>query len=162
MKKDFFTNLPSELTTNILSPLSVPSLAISKSVCKSWRDMFESDDFVKSCLSIIKTPRILVRIISTKLNSTRCTIFEIEDEDEANTESNDLHYIMPLIDFGIPHTYSAYMAGMAANGLLLLYSELGHARISLVICNPITRQYIRSYAQRNASQKILSCVLDLV
>ena len=68
-------------------------------------------------------------------------IFEIEDEEEANTKSNDLHYIMPLTDFGTPNTYSPFMAGMAANGLLLLYSELGHAQIPLVICNPITHQY---------------------
>ncbi|XP_042035051.1 putative F-box protein At3g16210 [Salvia splendens] len=140
MEEDFFTNLPSELTTNILSRLSVRSLAVGKCVCKPWRDMFESDDFVKSHLSIIKTPPVLVRLISTELNPTRCTIFEIEDEDEANTKSNDLPYLT-LADFGIPNTYSESMAAMAVNGLLLLYSELGLSRIPIIICNPITREY---------------------
>ena len=72
---------------------------------------------------------------------TRCTIFEIKDEDEANTESNDLHYIMPLTNFDIPNTYSEPMAVMADNGLLLLYSELGPSQIPIIICNPITREY---------------------
>ncbi|KAL1533716.1 F-box protein-like protein [Salvia divinorum] len=44
-RHDFFTNLPSEITTDILSRLSIRSLAISKSVCKAWHDLF---DFTKS------------------------------------------------------------------------------------------------------------------
>ena len=108
MELDYFTNLPTEITTEILSRLTMRSLAISKSVCKAWRDLF---DFVKSK---IKTPTTLVRIYQGN-NSTRCKISEIEDEDEVDVEKNR--------DLVIPHGRSTgSMVGSTANGLILLYS----------------------------------------
>ena len=46
-------------------------------------------------------------------------IFKLEDKDEADLESHDLHYV-PLTDFDTPHG-SRPMGCTAANGLLLLY-----------------------------------------
>ncbi|XP_042002589.1 F-box protein At3g07870-like [Salvia splendens] len=132
MEVDCLTNLPTEITTDILSRLSIKSLAISKSVCKAWRDLF---DFVKSD---IKTPPALVRFYWGK-NSTRCKIIEIEDEDEADLESHDLHY-HPLTDLVIPHRSTGPMQGITANELLLMYSPSTKG-IPLYICNLITREY---------------------
>ncbi|XP_042032201.1 F-box protein At3g07870-like [Salvia splendens] len=140
MELNYFTNLPSEITTEILSRLSIRSLAISKSVCKPWRDLLKSDDFV---VSKIKTPPALVRLTSSRwCNSTRCTIFEIEDVD--NLESHDLHY-HPLTDFkikGLMEGYRVRKHCVAANGLLLIYSRFS---TPFYICNPITREYTKLY-----------------
>ncbi|XP_042067381.1 jacalin-related lectin 38-like [Salvia splendens] len=51
MKPCFFTNLPSEIIPNILSRLSVRSIAISKCVCKAWLNLLVTDDFIDSHLS---------------------------------------------------------------------------------------------------------------
>ncbi|XP_047961757.1 F-box protein At3g07870-like [Salvia hispanica] len=132
MEVDYFTYIPSEITTDILSRLSIRSLAISKSVCKSWRDLF---DFVKSK---IKTPPVLVRF-HWENNPTRFKIIEIEDEDEdeADLQSHDLHY-HPLTDLEIPYGSTGPMAGNSANALLLLYSL---SMKGIYICNLITREY---------------------
>ncbi|XP_042031764.1 uncharacterized protein LOC121778473 [Salvia splendens] len=122
MGLDFFSYLPSELTTEILSRLSIRSLAISKSVCKPWLNLIDSDDFPKS---EIKTPPALALLTPKERDSTRCTIFEIEDEDEVDDaeKSHDLHYI-PLTDLVIPHGNRAFIDAITARGLLLLYSPL--------------------------------------
>ncbi|XP_047948941.1 uncharacterized protein LOC125194754 [Salvia hispanica] len=136
MERNFFRNLPSEITTNILSRLPIRSIALSKCVCKSWLNLLDSDDFE------YKTPPALALL--QQMNSIRSSIFDIEDEDEDEADeekSHDLHYI-PLTDFDIPHENSEQLAAMAANGLLLLHSKLGFSQIPLFICNPITRQYI--------------------
>ncbi|XP_047961892.1 F-box protein At3g07870-like [Salvia hispanica] len=132
MEVDYFTNLPSEITTEILSRLSIRSLAISKSVCKSWRDLF---DVVKSK---IKTPPALVLFYRGQ-DSTRCKIIEIEDEDEdeADLESHDLYY-HPLTDLVIPHRSTGLIQCVTANALLLFYSPLLRG---IYICNLINREY---------------------
>ncbi|XP_042035031.1 F-box protein CPR1-like [Salvia splendens] len=73
------------------------------------------------------------------MNLSRCKIFEIEDKDEADLESHDLHYV-PLTDFDIPHG-SRKMRVTAADGLLLLYSYIDDPE-TLHVCNPLTREYI--------------------
>ncbi|KAL1533733.1 F-box protein-like protein [Salvia divinorum] len=139
MEQDFFTNLPSELTTNILSRLPIRSVAISKCVCKPWFNLLDSHDFVKSHLSKIKTPPSLARLMPVATNSTQCTIFEFEDEDEADVESHALRF-HPLTDFEIPLGNSiSKCRAKPNNGLLLIYSSLERR---IYICNPLTRQYI--------------------
>ncbi|KAL1533734.1 F-box protein-like protein [Salvia divinorum] len=107
MDQNFFVNLPSELTSDILSRLPLRSISIGKCVCKSWLNLFQSDDFVKSK---IKTPPSLVRLIPMETNSTQCTTFEFEDEDEADVESHALRF-QPLTDFEIPlgNPFSKYL-----------------------------------------------------
>ncbi|XP_042032323.1 putative F-box protein At1g32420 [Salvia splendens] len=134
MGHNFFTNLPSEITTDILSRLPLRSISISKCVCKSWLNLLKSNDFE------LKSPPALVFLKSVETEPTRCTIFEIEDEEEADLESHDLHYI-PLPDLNTPQGSSG-MAGIAANGLLLLSSNVCDPEIPVYICNPITREYI--------------------
>ncbi|XP_042033556.1 F-box protein CPR1-like [Salvia splendens] len=146
MERNFFRNMPIEITTDILSRLPIRSIALSKCVCKRWLNLIDSDDFE------FKTPPALVLL--QQMDSTRCSIFDIEDEDEDDLEIHDLHYI-PLTHFDIPHENSEPLAAMAANGLLLLYSKLGFAEIPLFICNPITRQYIEIWGPEE-------CILDVV
>ncbi|KAL1533738.1 F-box protein-like protein [Salvia divinorum] len=121
MGQDFFINLPSELTTNILSRLPLRSIALIKCVCKPWLNLLQSDNFAKSK---IKTPPALVRLVPVT-NSIRCTIFEFEDEDEADAESHALHF-HPLRDFEIPHgngNSESICRAQQTNGLLLVYSS---------------------------------------
>ncbi|XP_047953248.1 F-box protein At5g18160-like [Salvia hispanica] len=140
MERDFFGDLPSEITTNILSRLPIRSLAISKSVCKPWLN------FIDSHTSEIKTPPALalLKLKENERDSTQCSIFEIEDEEEDEDEvdaekSHDRHYI-PLTDFDLPRRNSGTTEGMTANGLTLL-NELSRECNPLYICNPITREY---------------------
>ncbi|XP_047960968.1 uncharacterized protein LOC125205852 isoform X4 [Salvia hispanica] len=117
MERDFFKYLPSEITTNILSRLPIRSLAVSKSVCKPWLNLIDSDEFHKS---EIKTPPALALLTPKGRDATQCAIYEIEDEDEVDLQkSHDLHYIS-LTDFDIPHPNRGFMEA-TANGLLLLY-----------------------------------------
>ena len=85
-----------------------------------------------------QTPPALVQFYGGN-NSTRCKIIEIEDEDEADLESHDLHY-HPLTDLVIPHGYTRQMLGITANALLLLYS-LSRKGNPIYICNLISREY---------------------
>ena len=134
MERDFFQYLPSELTTDILSRLPFRSLVISKSVCKPWLNLIDSDDFRKS---EIKTPPALVLLTEKARGSTWCSIFEFEDEDAE--KSHDFRHI-PLMDLEIPHGNRATTEGITANGLLLLYS-ISTKGIPVYICNLITREY---------------------
>ncbi|XP_047959886.1 uncharacterized protein LOC125205113 [Salvia hispanica] len=92
MERIFFRNLPSEIITEILSRLPLRSIALSKCVCKRWLNLLDSDDFE------FKIPPALALL--QQMSSTRCSIFEIEDEEEADLEIRDLHYIQ-LIHFEI-------------------------------------------------------------
>ncbi|XP_047961883.1 F-box protein At3g07870-like [Salvia hispanica] len=135
MEQDFFTNLPLDINTNILSRLPLRSIAISKCVCKPWLNLLESNDFE------IKTPPALARVTSNNWLS-HCMIFEIEDEEEADLDSHDLHYNR-LTDSKIYHGSS--IAGVAANGSLLLLvvvTTYSNPTCCLHICNPITRKYV--------------------
>ncbi|KAL1533718.1 putative F-box protein [Salvia divinorum] len=183
MGRDFFKNLPSEITANILSRLPLRIIAISKCVCKPWRNLLGSHDFAKSLLSKLKTPPALACLMPAraydKFGSTCCTVFEVEedvqieheeeheeeeedqnqnpnvDEEEHEDENegqfqnqnqnfHELHYNR-LTDFYIPlgKSVPVSMVGIAANGLFLLYSELGNLDNPLFIWNPLTRQYIK-------------------
>ncbi|XP_047979034.1 F-box protein CPR1-like [Salvia hispanica] len=133
-RRDFFKKLPSEITTDILSRLPLRSIPFSKCVCKSWLNLLNSDDFK------IKPQPALLCLKSVGTNPTQCTIFEIEDEEEADLESHDLHYI-PLTALNTPQGSSG-MLGIAANGLFFLYSYRDDPEIPVYICNTITREYI--------------------
>ncbi|XP_042032214.1 F-box protein CPR1-like [Salvia splendens] len=133
MERDFFGDLPSEIITNILSRLPIRSLVISKSVCKPWLNLIDSDDFHKS---EIKTPPALVLLAEKTMDSTWCAIFEIEDEDEKSHDFLDI----PLMNLKILHGNRASMGGITANGLLLLY-PVSPTGMPVYICNLITREY---------------------
>ncbi|XP_041992073.1 uncharacterized protein LOC121742978 [Salvia splendens] len=135
MERDFFKYLLSEITTDILSRLPFRSLVISKSVCKPWLNLIDSDDFRKS---EIKTPPALVLLTEKTMDSTWCAIFEIEDEDGVDAEkSHDFHHIL-LMDLEIPHGNRATMKGtwrrVEAGALNLMATFTGEHLIWVVTC----------------------------
>ncbi|KAL1538389.1 hypothetical protein AAHA92_27144 [Salvia divinorum] len=140
MEQDLFRNLPSEITTNILSRLPIRSISISKCVCKPWLNLLESDyfDFLKSKT---KAPHTIVRTEPETWTSTRCTIWEFEDEDEVDLESHPLRF-HTLTDIGIPHGDSVKSVSRVrqANGLLLLYPDIETER-HIYVCNPVTQSF---------------------
>ncbi|XP_042035044.1 putative F-box protein At3g10240 [Salvia splendens] len=193
-RRDYSTNLPSETTINILSRLPLRSIAISKCVCKPWRDLLGSLDFAKSLFSDLETPPVLAcltpSIYYNEFGSTCCTLFELEEEvliedeegedqnqnqnqnlQEFQTEDEDeeedevdyrfqnpifheLHYnrltnfYTQLGEAGESNPYS--MVGIAANGLLLVYSQLRHPNIPLFMWNPLTRQCINLFTPKQS------------
>ncbi|KAL1563399.1 F-box protein CPR1-like [Salvia divinorum] len=119
MEPDFFTDLPLELITNILSRLFVRSIAISKCVCRSWLDALNSDDFADSHFSK-SGPALAV------LMPARIQIIDLRKRHRRRHT--------PLINSNFPHRAS--ITG-AADGLLLLTSFPE----TIYVCNPIARQY---------------------
>ncbi|KAL1560034.1 F-box protein CPR1-like [Salvia divinorum] len=110
MKPSLFTNLPSEIIPNILSRLSVRSIAISKCVCKAWLDLLVTRDFINSHLS--KSAPALA-VMMPMADASRCKVFELEDELDL------CHGYAPLTKFDFP--YEATIEG-SANGLLFLHN----------------------------------------
>ncbi|XP_047942168.1 F-box protein CPR1-like [Salvia hispanica] len=128
MKPSFFTNLPSEIIPNILSRLSVRSIAISKCVCKAWRNLLVTDDFIDSHLS--KSAPSLAVMMSMP-DAYRCKVFELEDELDLR------HGYGPLTEFDFPD--EATIEG-SANGLLFLHNLDADFDI-FYVCNPATREF---------------------
>ncbi|KAL1533108.1 F-box protein CPR1-like [Salvia divinorum] len=126
MEPDFFAYLPLEINPNILSRLSVRTIGISKCVCKSWLDLFSTDDFVDSHFSK-SSPALAVL-----MRSDRCTVFEIADQLDRPCS--------PLINSQFPHGVAV---DGTADGMLLLTVPGTVTEIeTLRICNPITREYV--------------------
>ncbi|KAL1543908.1 F-box protein CPR1-like [Salvia divinorum] len=128
MRRDFFKNLPSGISTNILLRLPLRTIAISKCVCKLWLHLLATDDFIKSHLA--KSDPCLA--LSTEdEDSTSFTVFGLNDDQ--NLSHHDLHY-NPLTKFDFPHSSNIICS---ANGFLFLCGS-GEAHY---VCNPITRDY---------------------
>lgn len=126
MEPDFFALLPLEIIPNILSRLSVQTIAISKCVCKSWLDLFSTDEFVDLHFSQ-SSPALAVL-----MPSDRCTLFEI-------TEQLDRPCV-PLVNSPFPRGVGI---DGAAGGMLLLTFVGAHTEIeTLRVCNPITRECV--------------------
>ncbi|XP_047961878.1 F-box protein At3g07870-like [Salvia hispanica] len=138
MEQNIFKNLPSDLTTNILSRLPLRTISISKCVCKPWLNLLQSHDFAKSKL---KTPPALAQL-TPLTSSTQCTVFQFQDEDEADVESHALRF-RPIADFEI-HLGNKIKRCRAqeTNGLLLIHTS-SVRRVS--VSNPITREYINLF-----------------
>ncbi|KAL8467165.1 hypothetical protein ACS0TY_036034 [Phlomoides rotata] len=123
MKTDFFSYLPSEIITEILSRVPAQSTLSCKCVCKAWRDLVSTRDFAKLHLSK-SIPGLALTVKMDK-------IIEI---------TNDLH-VSTITKLNYTNTASTYecIEG-SADGLLLLNISGEHDQ--LYLCNPITREYI--------------------
>ncbi|KAH6774974.1 hypothetical protein C2S52_012535 [Perilla frutescens var. hirtella] len=140
MDQDFFTNLPSEITINILSRLPIRTIIRCKCVCKPWLDLLETDEFAKSHLSR-SVPGLVV---------PGCNVFELNDE--LDLERHELRYT-PVAEFDhtpfISHPHSHPSIQGSANGLLLLWDvSSNNPDSSLYVCNPITREYIELHSHQ--------------
>ncbi|KAL8485420.1 hypothetical protein ACS0TY_027641 [Phlomoides rotata] len=128
MKQDLLTFLPPEIIIDVLSRLPVRTIKHCKCVRKSWLALIETHEFVKSHLS-----KSVPGLIIEDLNLKRYKLYEFEDGQEH--EHLDLHN--PLTKFKLPR--NVFVCG-SADGLLFLR---GCRPISLYICNPINRDYIK-------------------
>lgn len=128
----FFTNLPREITIEILSRLPVTSVKSCKCVCKPWLNLLETEEFVKSHLAKA-VPGLVVS------DPDSCIIYDLNDAPDL--ERHELHYD-PIIDFkfinyGVIHG--------SVNGVLLLCYLSMDARDPDLLCvlNPVTFEYIQ-------------------
>ncbi|KAL8481960.1 hypothetical protein ACS0TY_028196 [Phlomoides rotata] len=128
MKQDLLTFLPPEIIIDVLSRLPVRTIKHCKCVRKSWLALIETHEFVKSHLS-----KSVPGLIIEDPNLKRYKLYEFEDGQEH--EHLDLHN--PLTKFKLPR--NVFVCG-SADGLLFLR---GCRPISLYICNPINRDYIK-------------------
>ncbi|KAL1543906.1 F-box protein-like protein [Salvia divinorum] len=131
MRKEFFANLPLEITTDILSRLPPRAVVSCKCVCQSWLKLLNSNEFVKSHLSKSVPGMAVVR---SCVESNSYEIFEFEDS--LDLERHHLRYSL-VTKFAFP--FAEVIRG-SANGLLFL---TGDQPCDLYICNPITRHYIK-------------------
>ncbi|XP_047949604.1 putative F-box protein At3g16210 [Salvia hispanica] len=124
MKEDLFTNLPVELTRDIMRRVSISSILNCMDVCKSWRDLIDEDEFKAS------------------YTSRRCLAFSYEDiyivwDDKA---------CEPLFRFWMSPPYIKHQSSVryrvvvdSTDGLLLVRD--GRSNI-LFVCNPLTCEYV--------------------
>ncbi|XP_057785104.1 F-box protein CPR1-like [Salvia miltiorrhiza] len=131
MRKGFFTNLPLEITIDILSRLPPRAVISCRCVCKSWLELLDSHEFVKSHLSKSAPGMAVVR---SGVESNSYEIFEFKDS--LGLEPHHLRY-SSVTKFVFPH---AEVIRGSANGLLFL---TGDQPCDLYVCNPITRHYIK-------------------
>ncbi|KAL8510280.1 hypothetical protein ACS0TY_017184 [Phlomoides rotata] len=142
MDQEFFTNLPLEIIINILSRLPVRTIISCKCICKSWLNLVETDEFVKSHLSN-SVPGLAIHEYGLKLESYKFYEFE----DELDLEHHELHY-NAVTNFGLPFDGRIHSS---ANGLLFL-RDLSVGNTGLYVCNPITRDYIAIHCPREFDQ----------
>ncbi|XP_047943212.1 putative F-box protein At3g16210 [Salvia hispanica] len=123
-KQDLFRFLPSEIFTNILLRLSLQTIATCKCVCKPWRDLIESNEFLESHNLSKSAPALAV--LMPAMHSSWFNLFKLEDEHE--------HEQDPITKFDFPQ--ASTIQG-SANGLLLLRNPY-----HIYICNPITNEFV--------------------
>ncbi|KAH6826256.1 hypothetical protein C2S53_001693 [Perilla frutescens var. hirtella] len=128
MGQNFFTYLPSEIIVNILSRLPIRSIIRCKHVCKSWLDLLVTPEFVRSHISK-SVPGLVVFVRNPQIKPYK--FVEFVDELDPNF---DEHRWNAVFNFNLPFHVPVHSE---ANGLLFLWEP-----DFLIICNPITRDYI--------------------
>ncbi|KAH6765205.1 hypothetical protein C2S51_016454 [Perilla frutescens var. frutescens] len=131
MGQDFVTYLPSEIIVNILSRLPIRSIVRCKCVCKSWLDLLVTPEFVRSHISK-SVPGLFVFERNPQIKPYK--FVEFVDELDPNCDERRWNV---AFDFNLPFHVPVYREYTAANGLLFLWKPY-----FLIICNPITRDYI--------------------
>ncbi|KAH6819114.1 hypothetical protein C2S51_002717 [Perilla frutescens var. frutescens] len=132
MGRDFFESLPSEMIVNILSRLPARTAMSCKCVCKLWLDLLVTAEFVKSYLSKVG-PCLAVFYQG---NSKPYKVVEFLDK--LDLKSNEHHWNV-VFSF-LPPFYEPVHS--SANGLLLLRRPC-YGSSDLILCNPVTRDYIK-------------------
>ncbi|KAL1557564.1 F-box protein-like protein [Salvia divinorum] len=125
MGEDFFKHLPSEIVVEILSRLPTRAAMACKCVCKSWLGLLATPEFVDSHVSR-SAPGIAVATCSN-------TFEIIEFVDELDED----HFWDVAFEFKLPFDEPIHSS---VNGLTFLRDV---DRGDLILCNPITRDYIK-------------------
>ncbi|XP_041990428.1 uncharacterized protein LOC121741644 [Salvia splendens] len=140
MGEDFFKYLPSEIVVNILSRLPTRAAMACKCVCKPWLSLLVTPEFVNSHISR-SVPGIAV-----ETHSKSYEIIEFMDELDLNFDEE--HRWNVAFNFELPFDEPMHSS---ANALIFL-SGVDHD--DLILCNPITRDYIKLPCPRQPPQKI--------
>ncbi|XP_042067870.1 F-box protein At5g62510-like [Salvia splendens] len=135
MGEDFFEYLPSEIVVNILSRLPIQDAMACKCVCKPWLVLLATPEFVNSHLSI-SVPGIAV-----ETHSKSFYVMEIVDE------LCDEEHRYTAFNFKLPFDEPIHSS---ANGLIFLR---GVGRGDLILCNPVTRDYIKLPSPRQTTSE---------
>ncbi|KAH6763692.1 hypothetical protein C2S51_014941 [Perilla frutescens var. frutescens] len=149
MKQDLLTYLPPEIIIEILSRLPIRSIIRCRCVSKSWLDLINSNEFVKSHLSK-SAPGLAIFpscIYDGSLPSKPYKFLEFVE--------NSMH---PVFNMSFPHDYLQIQRS-SVNGLLFLYNIIQRPRNNF-LCNPITRDYIKlprlpEYGSPSSNGKLL-------
>ncbi|XP_045815477.1 F-box/kelch-repeat protein At3g06240-like [Trifolium pratense] len=157
----YFDNIPSHITVQILLQLPIESLLICKCVCKMWKTLISEPHFAK--LHFERRPSLMIR---TKDHRVSRTLYLLECQPEKFEIGTDNHvklqpFKLPLRDanskFGEKQnkiknkSKCPYIASKpdldkfgivnSCNGLLCLCDPSNGN--PLVICNPVTGEFIR-------------------
>lgn len=131
MYHDLFSHLPSEIMLDILSRLPVRTIMSCKCVCKPWLELLKTREFVNSHLSKLVPALTFVK---GGEQPKPYEIIEFADDDVDDDYRWDTVLSLDLP----PHDRLLSIA----NGFLLLCPRDG-IRGDLLICNPMTREYIK-------------------
>lgn len=156
LNQDLLKTLPLELIIDILSRLPVRTIISCKCVDKSWLDLIETHEVVKSHLS--KSVPGLLASHENVDGSILYRFFEFEEETadmntECDVERHKLHYSPATPWLDIPSRHRKDMIG-SVNGLLLWqeYTVDNPNPQGPFICNPITREYIKLPQAQDSTQ----------
>ncbi|XP_058214496.1 F-box/kelch-repeat protein At3g23880-like [Rhododendron vialii] len=134
------SDLPSEMTIEILSRLPVKSLLRFKSVCKTWYDLIETPDFISKHLqtqSTLNPPSVLVTSYHRETQKHTASLFF-----NVGFINGAVNLDFPLLD-RIDSKNSGRrrfpVSVGTCNGLVCI--SLSHYGFPLILWNPCTRQF---------------------
>ncbi|XP_047953325.1 F-box protein At3g07870-like [Salvia hispanica] len=141
--ENLFLYLPSEMIIDILSRLDVRTAMRGKCVCKPWLDLLTTPEFVKAHLSksisrLIITERV-IHITDEGYWNYNSETHKMVDELNLNC---DWHSLNKVFNLDLPFRMAIQSS---INGLLLEHS------VNRILCNPITREYIKLPCPRQPS-----------
>ncbi|XP_047941811.1 F-box protein At3g07870-like [Salvia hispanica] len=140
MGEDFFKYLPSEIVVEILSRLPTRAAMACKCVCKPWLGLLATPEFVNSHMS---------RSVLGIAVETRSLSYEtIEFVDELDLNFDEEHLWDVTLSFRLPFDGPFRSS---ANGVIFLRD---FRRGDLILCNPITRDYIKLPRPRLTPPKV--------
>ncbi|XP_041994144.1 F-box protein CPR1-like [Salvia splendens] len=134
--EDFFEYLPSDIIVNIISRLPIQDAMACKCVCKPWLVLLATPEFVNSHLSR-SVPGIAI-----ETHPKSYDVMEIVDE-----LCNEECHPYTAFNFKLPFDEPIHSS---ANGLIFLRG-VDHG--DLILCNPVTRDYIKLPSPRQTTSR---------
>ncbi|XP_041995176.1 F-box protein At3g07870-like [Salvia splendens] len=139
MGEDFFQYLPSEIIVDILSRLHTRDAMACKFVCKPWLVLLATPEFVNSHIS---------RSIPGLAFKTHSKSYDVIDiVDEFGLDFDEEYHWEASFNFKLPFDEPIHSS---ANGLIFL-GGVDHG--DLILCNPVTRDYITLPSPRQTTSK---------
>lgn len=132
---DFFTYLPPEIIIDILSRLPVRTIISCRRVCRSLLGLVDSPEFAE-----LHLPRSVPNLaIYQRIGHRKpYKVYEFV-EDLARRKYSPFCYI--VFNFNYKFSHDAYIHS-SVDGFLFMYTRSPRRPRDLLICNPVTRDYI--------------------